>query len=198
MHLGLIKTNCYLVESPGAAVVIDPGFQTQETVDFLAANAAKERMILITHSHFDHIGGAPALREVTGVPIGIGKGDSAALADPAKNLADRFHAHFAPFVADRTFADGETVQVGDLSFRVIETPGHTVGGVSYLLDGVLFSGDTLFEGTVGRTDFPGGDFKALKKSLRRLMTLDGEVRVLSGHGDETTIARERQTNLFLR
>ncbi len=196
LHLGLIKTNCYLIESEEAAVVIDPGFQSPEAKAFLQAAGGKERLILITHAHFDHIGGAEALRAATGVPIGIGKDDAADLADPVKNLSERFHAHVAPFAADRLFADVETVTVGDLAFRVITTPGHTVGGVAYLFGDILFSGDTLFEGAVGRTDFPGGDIKTLKKSVKRLMTLPHETRVYPGHGDITTIAREKENNLF--
>ena len=103
IHLGLIKTNCYLISTDKAAVVIDPGFKTEITADFLKANGGKARMILITHAHFDHIGGAEALRDETGVEIGIGELDAPALRDTEFNLSDKFHAHIAPFSADRTF-----------------------------------------------------------------------------------------------
>lgn len=197
IHLGLIKTNCYLISTDKAAVVIDPGFKTEITADFLKANRGKARMILITHAHFDHIGGAEALRDETGVEIGIGELDAPALRDTEFNLSDKFHAHIAPFSADRTFCDGEKFSVGDIDFEVILTPGHTVGGVSYLSGESLFSGDTLFAGAVGRTDMPGGSLKALKKSLKRLIALPEETKVYPGHGDFTTVGYEKENNMFV-
>ena len=197
IHLGLIKTNCYLISTDRAAVVIDPGFKTEITADFLKANGGKARMILITHAHLDHIGGAEALRDETGVEIGIGELDAPALRDTEFNLSDKFHAHIAPFSADRTFCDGEKFSVGDIDFEVILTPGHTVGGVSYLSGESLFSGDTLFAGAVGRTDMPGGSLKALKKSLKRLIALPEETKVYPGHGDFTTVGYEKENNMFV-
>ena len=197
IHLGLIKTNCYLLSTDKAAVVIDPGFKTEITADFLKANGGKARMILITHAHFDHIGGAEALRNENGVEIGIGELDAPALRDTGLNLSDKFHAHIAPFSADRTFCDGEKFSVGDIDFEVILTPGHTVGGVSYLSGESLFSGDTLFAGAVGRTDMPGGSLKALKKSLKRLIALPEETKVYPGHGDFTTVGYEKENNMFV-
>lgn len=197
IHLGLIKTNCYLISTDKAAVVIDPGFKTEITADFLKANGGKARMILITHAHFDHIGGAEALRDETGVEIGIGELDAPALRDTGLNLSDKFHAHIAPFSADRTFCDGEKFSVDDIDFEVILTPGHTVGGVSYLSGESLFSGDTLFAGAVGRTDMPGGSLKALKKSLKRLIALPEETKVYPGHGDFTTVGYEKENNMFV-
>ena len=197
IHLGLIKTNCYLISTDKAAVVIDPGFKTEITADFLKANGGKARMILITHAHFAHIGGAEALRNETGVEIGIGELDAPALRDTGLNLSDKFHAHIAPFSADRTFCDGEKFSVGDIDFEVILTPGHTVGGVSYLSGESLFSGDTLFAGAVGRTDMPGGSLKALKKSLKRLIALPEETKVYPGHGDFTTVGYEKENNMFV-
>lgn len=197
IHLGLIKTNCYLISTDKAAVVIDPGFKTEITADFLKANGGKARMILITHAHFDHIGGAEALRNETGAEIGIGELDAPALRDTELNLSDKFHAHIAPFSADRTFCDGEKFSVGDIDFEVILTPGHTVGGVCYLSGESLFSGDTLFAGAVGRTDMPGGSLKALKKSLKRLIALPNETKVYPGHGDFTTVGYEKENNMFV-
>lgn len=197
IHLGLIKTNCYLISTDKAAVVIDPGFKTEITADFLKANGGKARMILITHAHFDHIGGAEALRNETGVEIGIGELDAPALKDTELNLSDKFHAHILPFSADRTFCDGEKFSIGDIDFEVILTPGHTVGGVSYLSGESLFSGDTLFAGAVGRTDMPGGSLKALKKSLKRLTALPNETKVYPGHGDFTTVGYEKENNMFV-
>lgn len=196
VHLGILRTNCYLISSDRAAVVIDPGLRDPKITNFLLDAKDKERLILITHAHFDHIAGAPDLREKTGVPIGVGVDDSDALSDPHENLSGRFYPKFPSFKADRTFEDGDIVTVGDLSFQVIKTPGHTVGGVSYLIENALFSGDTLFEGTVGRTDFPGGDIGALKKSVKKLLALDPDTVVYPGHDGFTTIGRERMSNLF--
>ena len=198
VHLGLIRTNCYLISSDRAAVVIDPGQDSETVLRFLEDSSDKERFILITHAHFDHIAGVPLLREKTGVPIGIGAGDHTALSDPSINLSARFHVQIPPFTADRTFHDGDVFTVGDLRFSVLETPGHTVGGVSYLLENALFSGDTLFEGTVGRTDFPGGDIHTLKKSVKRLLLLDGDTVIYPGHDGFTTVAKERRNNIFAR
>lgn len=192
LHLGHIKTNCWLVSTENAAVVIDPGFVSSEATDFLASAVGKERMLLLTHAHFDHIGGAAELRRKTGVKIGIGETDAPLLSDPELNLSNKFHAHVVPFAADLLFKDGESFKVGDIPFKVILTPGHTVGGVAYLSNNVLFSGDTLFAGAVGRVDLPGGNAKTMKKSLRRLVSLPPETEVYPGHGDRTVIARERQ------
>ena len=198
LHLGLIKTNCYLLSTDKAAVVIDPGFDSPATLEFLNENSYKERLILLTHSHFDHIGGAEVLREKTGVKIGIGEADADGLADTELNLSDMFHAKVNPFKPDLTFKNGDIITVGDITFKVINTPGHTVGGVCYLSGDRLFSGDTLFENSIGRTDFPGGDLKALKRSVKNLMTLPAETKVYPGHGYSTTIAREKEYNMFAR
>lgn len=197
VRLGLIKTNCYLLKTDKAAVVIDPGFDRKSVHEFLNENVDKERLILITHAHFDHIGGAETLRSKTGVKIGIGRLDAPALSNPALNLSDTFHAHIAPFNANVLFEDGEKFKVGDMEFKVILTPGHTAGGVSYLSDGCLFSGDTLFENSIGRTDFPGGDIKTLKKSVKKLVALPGDTAVYPGHGNFTNVAREKENNMFV-
>lgn len=191
LHLGHIKTNCWLVSTENAAVVIDPGFKSEAAAKFLNAAEGKARMILITHAHFDHIGGAEYLRREAGVEIGIGEADAPVLADPELNLSNKFHAHVRPFAADLLFKDGECFNVGDIPFKVILTPGHTAGSVAYLSKDRLFSGDTLFAGAVGRVDLPGGNAKALKRSLKRLTSLPPETQVFPGHGDCTVIAAER-------
>lgn len=198
LHLGLIKTNCYLISTEKAAVVIDPGFDRPATLDFLNENSDKERLILLTHAHFDHIGGAEVLREKTGVRIGIGELDADGLSDTELNLSDMFHEHISPFKPDFAYKNGDIITVGDIELKVISTPGHTVGGVSYLTEDKLFSGDTLFENSIGRTDFPGGNLKVLQRSLKKLMSLPPLTKVYPGHGDSTTIAREKEYNMFIR
>lgn len=195
--LGHIHTNCYLVSTDKAAIVIDPAFKSAAVEDFLLQNSDKERLILLTHAHFDHIGAAPFLRENTGVKIAVGEFDNADLSDPAVNLSDRFHAHIPPFSADITLSDGEEFSVGDIRFKVLNTPGHTVGSVCYLTGNVLFAGDTLFYESIGRTDFPKSNHLDMMKSLNRLLSLDGNIRVLSGHGPETNIEHEKIYNPFI-
>lgn len=195
--LGHIQVNCYLVSTEKAALVVDPGFESKIVEDFLIQNCDKERLILLTHAHFDHIGGAVALRDITDTDIAIGEKENFALSDSAFNLSDRFHAHIEPFSADILLRDLEEITVGDIKIKTIFTPGHTVGGVSYLVDDVLFSGDTLFNLSIGRTDFPGGNFEVLKNSVNKLFMLDGKTTVLAGHGEATTIAFEKENNPFL-
>ncbi len=197
LTLGHIAVNCYLVSTNDAAIVIDPGFNSAATEDFLLQNADKERLILLTHAHFDHIGGAVDLRDVTDTDIAIGSKENFALSDERINLSDRFHAHIEPFSADILLEDEQELIVGDLKIKTIFTPGHTVGGVCYLINNILFSGDTLFNCSVGRTDFPGGDFSVLKTSIEKLFLLDDKTPVLSGHGQETTIGYEKKHNPFI-
>ena len=198
LPLGLIGANCYMITGEKGAVLIDTGEYSPRLEQFLNDNSDKERLILLTHCHFDHIGGALKLRENTGVKIGIGEKEAPALADGNLNLSNRFRANLTPFSADLTFADGEKITVGDLEFMVMETPGHTVGGVCYLIENCLFSGDTLFFESIGRTDFPGGDISVLNKSLDKLMELQDDLAVFAGHGESTTIEHERRFNPFIR
>jgi len=198
LPLGYIGTNCYLIQSEKAAVVIDPGFVSQGVLEFLKENGEKERAILLTHAHFDHISGVPDLKDNTEVLVYAGMDERENLLDPQVNLTERFHAKTRGFNADRYVADGEILKVGDLEFKVFHTPGHTTGGVSYLMDGKLFSGDTLFYESVGRTDFPGGDFAVLENSIKRLYTLPDDTVVFPGHGESTTIGHEKKYNPFVR
>ncbi len=198
LPLGSIEVNCYLLSTEKTAVVIDPGFYSKEVEDFLKDNSSKEKLILLTHCHFDHIGDAARLRAVTNTKIAIGTLDNEALSNPNKNLCNLFGVELEPFCADITFEDGEEYSVGDIEIKVIYTPGHTLGGVCYLIDDVLFSGDTLFCGSIGRTDFPDGDFSTLKNSVNKIYQLPENTKVYSGHGGTTTIGYEKKYNPFIR
>ncbi len=197
--LGDIQANCYLISTDKAAVVIDPGFNSSAVTNFLKTASDKERLILLTHSHFDHIGGAASLRNDTDTKIAIGKLDNYALSNTQFNLADLFHAKLTPFSADILLDNGDEISVGDITFKVIYTPGHTVGGVCYLTENILFSGDTLFCGSIGRTDFYGGNYEVLENSIKNLYyTLPEDTVVLSGHGEKTTIKQEKFENPYIR
>ncbi len=195
LKLGIIAVNCYLIETDTAAIVIDPGFFSSEIVDFLNSNADKERLILITHSHFDHISGLKQISEAVNVKFGIGIKDNKGLADNSLNLSSRFRPPLESMDADYKYRDDDVFSVGDLKVKVIETPGHTVGSVCYLINGALFSGDTIFYESCGRTDFPGGNMDDLKESFYKLINmLDGETVVYPGHGESTTIKHEIDNN----
>lgn len=192
-------SNCYGITTDKAAIVVDPGKYTLEIAQFLKNNANKTRLILITHAHYDHIGGALQLREEIGTKIAIGKNEEFALSDRAYNLSGRFTPAIPAFSADYTIEDEEEFTVGDITVKAYETPGHTIGGMCYLIDDCLFSGDMLFHETVGRVDLPGGNATDMKESLDRMMWLfDDDVKVYSGHGEVTTIGHERKHNPYLR
>ncbi|MBQ6825041.1 MAG: MBL fold metallo-hydrolase [Clostridia bacterium] len=196
LPLGYIRVNCYLIKTEKAAIVIDPGYKNEKIDEFLLENEDKERLILLTHAHFDHIGALPLLRDKTGVKIAIGEDENELLADASLNLSDRFHAHIPPFSANVLLKDLEEIQVGDIKIKTIFTPGHTKGSVCYLINDILFSGDTLFFESVGRTDFPTSDFNLLASSIKRLYVLPDETVVYSGHGESTTISHEKIFNPY--
>ncbi len=198
--VGPIMTNCYVVgcEETRKGAVIDPG----DDVDRILLTAADEKLsidcIINTHGHFDHVGGNSRLKKATGAQLLIHAKDAPMLARAAETAAAwGLQADNSP-APDRLLAETDTVQVGGLTFRILHTPGHTPGGISLLCDGHVFVGDTLFAGSVGRTDFPGGDFDTLKKSIQqKLFALDDQVVVWPGHNQETTIGREKRSNPFV-
>ncbi len=195
--LSALCSNCYGVLSNKAAIVIDPGRCTDDIVDFLNRNSDKERLILLTHAHFDHIGGAKELREKTGVEIAVGADEAESLHTLEFNLSERFRSPLTDLYADKTFSDKEICTVGDLHIKTIFTPGHTKGSVCYLIENTLFSGDTLFYETVGRTDLPSGSSESMRKSLKKLFkTLSDDIAVYPGHGGETDIYHERIFNPY--
>lgn len=176
-------TNCYLVSSNEAAVVIDPGYNSEEVLSFLKENQNKKRMILLTHRHYDHIGGADILRREAGTEIAIGGKDADALLSPAETLSDRFDAYVAPFSADIRLSQNETIEIGDLHFTVIDTPGHTVGSVCYYTENNLFCGDTLFGDMAAILTFPTGSKEEYLKTIEKLRKLDKDTVLYPGHGE---------------
>lgn len=195
----IASSNSYGILSDDAAVVVDCGRYDSGVAEFLTDNADKARLILLTHAHFDHIGGAEELREKTGAPIAIGKTEAEHMCDPEYNLSKRLRHTIKPFEPDYVIADEQTVTVGDLKIKAYETPGHTKGSMIYLVGDCLFSGDTLFKNSIGRTDLFSGSDDEMRASLERMKWLfDDGVKVYPGHDETTTIGAERKYNPYLR
>jgi len=181
--VGTYQANCYILgcKETKEGVVIDPGDEVLRIVKEISGNALKILYILITHGHIDHIGGAGELKQITKAPLFIHKLDAPGL-------------HFRP---DGYLYDGQELNFGTYRISVIHTPGHSPGGVSFHLPGAIFTGDTLFAGSIGRTDFPGGDHnKLIDGVVTKIFPLGDDVRVYPGHGPATTVGRERLTNPF--
>jgi len=201
LAVGPIMANCFIVgcEETKKAAVIDPGEDADRILATLADSHLTVGCIINTHGHFDHVGANARLKEVTGAKIMIHALDAPMLTQLSQSAAAMgMRADNSP-PADRLLEDGETVTCGSITFKVLHTPGHTPGGISLLTGGHVFVGDTLFAGSIGRTDFPGGDFATLEASIReKLYVLDDDVVVYPGHMGRTTIGREKQTNPFVR
>jgi glyoxylase-like metal-dependent hydrolase (beta-lactamase superfamily II) len=202
--VGSLATNCYVVvcDETDEALVIDPGFSAEETNEIrrIVRGGFKIRKILNTHGHVDHISGNSALKKLTGADIVIHEFDASMLIDPPRNLSYMLGRSVVSPEADRLVKDDDILEVGALKLRVIHTPGHTRGSISLLCEAenVVFTGDTLFAGSIGRTDLPGSSFRDIMHSLReRLRCLPDETVVYPGHGESTTIGREKRMNPFL-
>jgi len=200
LEVGMIMANCYIVgcEKTRQAVVIDPGDEGDRILYRLADNKLTVAYIINTHGHFDHVGANKQLKEATGADLLIHEADApmlSMLSEMAESFGMAMDNSPPP---DRTLKDGDKITFGDITMDVIHTPGHTPGGISLVTDKKAFVGDTLFAGSIGRTDFPGGDFNTLIESIqKRLFPLGDDVTVYCGHGPETTIGMERRTNPFV-
>ena len=196
--VGAYETNCYIVadEATLDCAVIDPGSDASAILDYLEETHLRCRFVLLTHGHFDHTGAVSDVLADTDALLMMHK------ADVGVTVGGDYY-RFVPPEGTKFYAEGDVVCVGDLSFTVMETPGHTPGSVSLLCsakDGgetVLFTGDTLFRDSCGRTDFPGSSAEDILRSLKRLAELPGDCEVYPGHGFSTTLARERALNYFV-
>ena len=201
MAVGPLQANCFIVgcEATRHAAVIDPGGDADQILLALAKDRLVAKAIINTHGHFDHVSANKALKEATGAELMIHAMDAPMLAQLARGAAMwgmRSEDSPAP---DRLLADGDTVQIGQIQFKVLHTPGHTPGGISLFAEKAVFVGDTLFAGSIGRTDFPGGDFDTLINSIHmKLFTLPDDVTVYTGHMEPTNIGREKRSNPFCR
>lgn len=193
-------TNTYLVWelSSREAVLIDPGAPSQKILDYVNSNNIYVKAIVNTHGHADHIGGNTFFHQKWHVPIYIHKNDIAMLTNADLNLSSFMGASITSPPAEKLLKEGDVIELGKKKLDVIHTPGHTKGCICLLYSILLFSGDTLFKGSVGRTDFPGGSFDTLADSiLKKLYTLPDETLVLPGHTDETRIGIEKRENPFV-
>ena len=190
LPLGSYQTNCYIAwaDDSDSCIVIDPGYEPETVLAEVWSLGKTVGAILLTHGHFDHVGGVRFLAERVDCPIYIHANE---LTLP-ENFTD------GPLRYTQNYDEGDVLDLAGLSWKVLHTPGHTPGSVCLLCEDTMFSGDTLFMDSCGRTDFPGGDGVQMHKSLRRLAELPGDYKVLPGHGPATTLSQERKYNPYLR
>lgn len=196
--VGEIGTNCCLIASEsGSAAILDPGSQGDKIMRKVEENGWNPKMILLTHGHFDHIGAVQELKERYSIPVYVHSADVEMLDSPEKNGGMALLGWSIVCPWDKTVEDGAKIQMDELVFTVIHTPGHTKGSVCYQVEDWIFSGDTLFCGGMGRTDLYGGSYPELSASLKKLANLDGDFQVCPGHGPGTTLEQERRENPYL-
>ncbi len=191
--VGPVETNCYIVinEQEHACVLVDPGDESNAILDYVESQSLKVSAILLTHGHFDHVNGVPAIVEETNAVVYMHRLDD----------ASERHSPYFPLALPangRYYSEGDIINEAGLSFSVLETPGHTPGSVSLICEDALFTGDTLFCGSCGRTDLEGGDSDTELKSLKKLCAIEGEYDVFPGHMDQTTLFREKNFNPYCR
>ena len=187
LPLGAYQTNCYILKNDGKALVIDPGYEPETVLAHLRWEGLTLEAILLTHGHFDHVGAVKELVAQTDCRVYIHPAEDSM---PAMLTAGKLHY-------THTYGEGDILELAGLTLRVLHTPGHTPGSVCLLCQDVLFSGDTLFSGSCGRTDLPGGDWPTIQKSLRRLAGIEADLTVCPGHGEASTLSREKVTNPYL-
>ena len=190
MPLGAYQTNCYLVwnEDSDRCLVIDPGYEPERVLSEVARLNKTIEAVLLTHGHFDHVGAVRTLAAETDCQVYLNEQD---LSMPTQLTA-------GPLYYTHLYKEGDVLNLAGVKLRVIHTPGHTPGSVCLVAEDAIFSGDTLFEGSCGRTDLPGGDWATILKSLKRLAQMEGDFRVYPGHGPSTTLADEKRWNPYMR
>jgi len=200
--VSLFQSNCFLVHgrTNGSVLVVDPGDNADEILGHLASDKLTVAAYLITHGHVDHVNGLAAMFEQCPAPVAMHPLDARWAFTDVAALPPYYSAPRAPSRIERMLADGQTWTDLDLTYHIIETPGHSPGGVAFHFpeEKMVFSGDNLFRGSIGRSDLPGADPGTLAQSLKKLLTLPDDTRVFCGHGPDTTIGRERKSNPFLQ
>ena len=194
--VGILSVNCYIVyDGNGVGAVIDPGDNARAILSTAQANGVRIDTMLLTHTHFDHVMAADEIRSHTGAKLLAPSADECTLHRALPGLCP---PGYRPPEIDGFFQDGDKIMVGDMVFSVMHTPGHTPGSCCIVAEDLIFSGDTLFEGTIGRTDFPGGNMSEMMRSLSELSKMNDEYIVLPGHGGSTSIGRERLQNPYFK
>lgn len=188
MELGLYQTNCYIVWEGKDGIVIDPGYDAARILARLEELGVVPLAVVLTHGHFDHVGAVGELANAFDCPVYVAEEDT--------RLPPKYT--LGPIPCTDFLSNGETLTFGPISTKVLHTPGHTPGSCCLIVGDWIFSGDTLFRDTCGRVDLPGGDFREMYRSLRKLYELEGDYSVFPGHGDATTLERERKYNPYMR
>lgn len=201
LPLGIYQANCYIIwdENTGKAAVLDPGGDFDELKEYIENNKLSVEYIILTHGHGDHIGAVMEAKEYYKTDIMIHKDDYDMLKNNDKNYSKMLGYPKTEIEADKTINDGDIIKLGSISMHIIHTPGHTRGSICIKCDSIIFSGDTLFAGSIGRTDLEGGSFEDIIKSITdKLLIFPDNTEIYPGHGPATTIAIEKRSNPFLK
>ena len=204
LTLGALYTNCYIVGCPETkeALIIDPGFQAKGDAEQVLREINQQRLqtkyIVNTHGHPDHIEGNKTIQDATHALILIHEYDAPMLTGSIGRFSNLLGFQATSPPADRTLREGDNIQIGGITLKALHTPGHSKGSISLLSDNVVFTGDTLFAGSIGRYDLPGASYKEIMNSIKRLATLPEHLKVYPGHGPTSTIGREKSSNPFLQ
>lgn len=201
LQVGIMSSNCYILgdENSKKAVVIDPGGNAEDILNTISKEKLAVDLILLTHGHADHIAGLEEVRLFTGARVAIHEKDASMLQNPEQNLSAFMGSSISFSPAEIELKGDDKFSVGGLTLDIIHTPGHTPGSISIKVDNIIFTGDTLFAGSIGRSDFPGSSFNQLISSIKEKLLVQDESSVIyPGHGIKSTIKQEKATNPFLR
>jgi len=200
LHVGPLGTNCYVVwDDNDVCAVVDIGGQADRVAEFIEEKHLKPSHILLTHGHGDHIGGVEGfLTMYPHVQVAMAEEDVEMITDRMKSMADPCNCEQSEFTPDILVHEGDVIKVGDMDFHVLKTPGHTEGGVTYIYGKMMFTGDTLFAGSMGRTDLYGASNEKMAESLKKLGSIEGYYVVLPGHGTASNLEDERRANPFIK
>jgi len=197
--VGPMEANCYILYNPDKreGLIIDPGAEGSHLIKFIKQEKISINYIVNTHGHPDHIGANRKIKEHTNAPILIHQYDAPMLAKSGSVLSLIFPVEFSSPPADTFIKDGDLIECAGMKLKVLHTPGHTPGGISLLIDDSIFTGDTLFSGSIGRSDLPGGSPQVLLNSIKKILSLDENLIVYPGHGPATTVSQELHSNPFI-